>query len=60
MKVWDRVASASHEEAFPLPLQAEWIGSMDDLLGSPIMLKVSELSDDLTLEEIVELGEDGA
>ena len=47
------------DDEFALPPQAEEVGTYDDILGDELMSKVVDLSDDLTLWEIVQLGEKG-
>jgi len=47
------------DDEYALPPQAEEVGTYDDSLGDQIMSKVADLSQDLTLVEIVMLGEKG-
>ena len=56
---WERVFDLMGDDEFALPPHAEEVGTYDDLLGNQLMSKVVDLSDDLTLWEIVELGKYG-
>jgi hypothetical protein len=56
---WERVFDLMGDDEFALPPQAEEVGTYDDILGDELMSKVVDLSDDLTLWEIVQLGKLG-